>query len=53
MRLSNRTEYALLALIFLGRRSHRGPVHGQEIAKEQRIPMPFLRQILLSLKQAQ
>ncbi|MBN8549094.1 MAG: Rrf2 family transcriptional regulator [Deltaproteobacteria bacterium] len=52
MRLSNRTEYALLALIFLGRRSDASPVHGQEIAKVQRIPMPFLRQILLSLKQA-
>lgn len=52
MRLSNRTEYALLALVFLAKQDKGDYVHGQEIARAQDIPMRFLQQILLSLKQA-
>jgi Rrf2 family cysteine metabolism transcriptional repressor len=52
MRLSNRTEYALLALIFLARLPKDSYAHGQEISDEQHIPMSFLQQILFTLKQA-
>ena len=52
MKLSNRTEYALLALIFLARLERDRFVHGQEIARAQNVPMRFLQQILFSLKQA-
>lgn len=52
MRLSSRTEYALLALIFLARMDGDEFVHGKEIASSQDIPMRFLQQILFSLKQA-
>lgn len=53
MRLSNRTEYALLALVELARLSPDQYTHGQTIADKQGIPMSFLQQILFSLKQAQ
>ena len=52
MRLSSRTEYALLALIYIGRMENGIYAHGQEISEQQDIPMSFLQQILLSLKQA-
>ena len=52
MRLSSRTEYALLALIFLARQEEGSFSHGQTIAREQKVPMRFLQQILFALKQA-
>ncbi len=52
MKLSSRTEYALLALIFLARLKRGQFVHGQEISEKRDIPMRFLQQILFSLKQA-
>lgn len=52
MRLSSRTEYALLALIYLARMEVGARAHGQEIADKQAIPMRFLQQILFTLKQA-
>jgi Rrf2 family cysteine metabolism transcriptional repressor len=52
MRLSSRTEYALLALIFLARLPAGKFAHGQDIADAQKIPMSFLQQILFALKQA-
>jgi len=52
MRLSSRTEYAILALIYLARLDPKEFAHGQDIADAQKIPMRFLQQILLSLKQA-
>jgi Rrf2 family cysteine metabolism transcriptional repressor len=52
MRLSSRTEYALLALIYLARMEVGARAHGQEIAEKQAIPMRFLQQILFTLKQA-
>ena len=52
MRLSSRTEYALLALIYLARLEEGEFVHGQEISSKQSIPIRFLQQILFSLKQA-
>ncbi len=52
MRLSNRTEYALLALVELARLKPDEYMHGQLISKKQAIPISFLQQILFSLKQA-
>ena len=51
MKLTNRSEYALLALIYLAR-SKTELVPGTEISKAQEIPMRFMQQILLTLKQA-
>jgi len=52
VRLTSRSEYALLALTYLAR--HKGddhvPVH--RIARDQNIPTLFLEQILLALKRA-
>lgn len=52
MKLSSRTEYAILALIFLARLEKGSYAHGQEISKVQEIPIRFLQQILFALKQA-
>jgi Rrf2 family transcriptional regulator, cysteine metabolism repressor len=52
MRLSSRTEYALLALIYLARLKEGEFAHGQSISEAQGIPMSFLQQILFSLKQS-
>ena len=52
MRLTSRTEYALLALVHLARRADEGFVVVQAIADEQGIPPKFLEQILLALKRA-
>lgn len=53
MRLTTRSEYALLALIALAR--HDGEetwLGGEEIARQKNIPIKFLQQLLLILKQA-
>jgi Rrf2 family cysteine metabolism transcriptional repressor len=52
MKLTIKTEYALLALVYLAR--HDGPkyISGEIIAKEEGIPEKFLQQILLALKRA-
>jgi Rrf2 family transcriptional regulator, cysteine metabolism repressor len=52
MRLTSRSEYALLALIYLARRKDEEYVPVREIAKAQGIPPLFLEQILLTLKRA-
>jgi Rrf2 family protein len=52
MRLTFRSEYALLALVHLARRGGAGWVPVQTIAEAQRIPARFLEQILLTLKRA-
>ena len=52
MKLTNRSEYGLLALIYLGRKGHDQLIHGQEISNAQAIPKRFMQQILYSLKQA-
>ena len=51
MKLTNKTEYALLALLFLSRNVERR-VHAEEISEKQKIPKRFLQQILLALKRA-
>jgi Rrf2 family transcriptional regulator, cysteine metabolism repressor len=53
VKLTHRSEYALLALIFLARRSQDGGLyHADQIAHSQRIPVRFLLQILFTLKKA-
>ncbi|HQN00906.1 MAG TPA: Rrf2 family transcriptional regulator, partial [Candidatus Hydrogenedentes bacterium] len=51
-KLTTRSEYALLALLFLSRHDKEEPVSGEIIAQEQGIPPKFLQQILLALKRA-
>ena len=50
MRLTSRSEYALLALVYLARHSSDGFQSVQAIAGAQQIPPRFLEQILLGLK---
>jgi len=52
VKLTSRSEYALLALIYLARKDSGAPVTVEEIAKAQDIPPKFLEQILLGLKRA-
>jgi Rrf2 family cysteine metabolism transcriptional repressor len=50
MRLTCRSEYALLALVHLSRHEGQGFLPVQSIANAQKIPPKFLEQILLALK---
>lgn len=52
MRLTSRSEYALLALVHLARHGGEGYLTVQAVATAQGIPPKFLEQILLSLKRA-
>jgi Rrf2 family protein len=52
MKLTVKSEYAFLALLFLNRNSESGYMSVQTIAKAQGIPPKFLEQILLTLKRA-
>lgn len=50
MKLTTRSEYALLALIHLAREEDSGYVPAQVIAEAQGIPHKFLEQLLLVLR---
>ncbi|HET9253166.1 MAG TPA: Rrf2 family transcriptional regulator [Candidatus Eisenbacteria bacterium] len=52
MRLTTRSEYALLALIHLGRQAPDAYLSVHSIASSQGIPPKFLEQILLALKRS-
>ena len=52
MKLTARSEYALLALVYLGRQKPEDLVSADSIARAQGIPPKFLEQILLTLKRA-
>jgi Rrf2 family cysteine metabolism transcriptional repressor len=52
MRLTSKSEYALLALVHLARHADDGYLSVQSIAAHQKIPPKFLEQILLTLKRA-
>lgn len=52
MKLTTRSEYALLALVFLSRNRGNGYISVMNIAQSQNIPPKFLEQILLILKRA-
>lgn len=52
MKLSQKGEYGLLALLELARRHGEGPVQSLAIAAARGIPAQYLQQILLSLRRA-
>ena len=52
MRLTAKSEYGLLALIELAAHEGQGPVSARQIAQSQSIPIKFLEQLLVSLRQA-
>lgn len=52
MKLTSKSEYALLSLVFLARHVKQGAIPVHAIAKAQKIPAKFLEQILLALKRA-
>jgi Rrf2 family cysteine metabolism transcriptional repressor len=52
MKLTSRSEYALLALVYLNRHDDDGLVSVETIALAQGIPAKYLEQILLALKRA-
>jgi Rrf2 family protein len=50
MRFSQKTEYALRAMVELGRREGTGSISSRDLACSQKIPHRFLEQVLLELK---
>jgi len=52
MKLSVKSEYAILAMIDLAERESEGLQHIEDIARRKHIPRKFLEQILLILKRA-
>lgn len=52
MKLTTRSEYALLALVYLARNKDEGFISIDTIAKAQGIPPKFLEQLMLALKRA-
>ena len=52
MKLTARSEYALLALVYLARHEAEGYISVETIAQAQGIPSKFLEQLMLSLKRA-
>jgi Rrf2 family transcriptional regulator, cysteine metabolism repressor len=52
MKLTSRSEYALLALVYLARNDSDSNISVETIAHAQSIPPKFLEQILLALKRA-
>lgn len=50
MKLTSRSEYALLALVFLARQPADSVTPAEQIATAQKIPHKFLEQIMLLLK---
>ena len=52
MNLTTRSEYALLALVFLGHHWGQGFITVETIARAEDIPTTYLEQILLALKRA-
>ena len=52
MKLTTRSEYGLLALVYLARHENDGFISIDTIAKAQSIPPKFLEQLMLALKRA-
>lgn len=52
MRFSARSEYGARVLVSLGRRYGKGPVPLSEIARMERMPLPYLEQIMGSLRRS-
>jgi Rrf2 family cysteine metabolism transcriptional repressor len=52
MKMTYRSEYALLALVYLSRHHQAAYIPAERIAQAQGIPQKFLEQLLLSLRRA-
>ena len=52
MKLTSRSEYALLALVYLAHNESEEYISAEAIALAQKIPLKFLEQILFALKRA-
>ncbi len=52
MRLTTKSEYSLLALIYIARHGHEGFVKIEDICSKYEIPKKYLEQLLSVLKQA-
>ena len=52
MRVSNRLDYAVRALIELALREGEGPIAAREIARNRNIPEAFIHQVMASLARA-
>ena len=52
MKLTARSEYALLALVYLARNETEGYISVDTIATAQKIPPKFLEQLMLALKRS-
>jgi Rrf2 family cysteine metabolism transcriptional repressor len=52
MKLTARSEYALLALVYLARHENEGYISIENIANAQGIPSKFLEQLMLAMKRA-
>lgn len=52
MRFSMKTEYGVRAVVELAANAGRGAMQSGEIARRQRIPGPFLDQVLMTLRRA-
>jgi Rrf2 family protein len=50
MKLSKRSKYGLLALIDLADRKNTEPIHLKELAEHNKIPVKFLEQIFVTLR---
>lgn len=52
MRLTAKSEYGLLAMIYLASSAEEGPVSAREISEQQQIPAKFLEQLFVGLRKA-
>jgi Rrf2 family transcriptional regulator, cysteine metabolism repressor len=52
MKITARVDYAVLAVFELALHPHERPLQAKEIAERQQIPLRFLEQILIQLKNA-
>jgi Rrf2 family protein len=52
MRLTTKSEYSLLALIYIARNAPRGYVKIEDICREYDIPKKYLEQLLMILKRS-
>ena len=50
MRFSSKSEYGVRVLVSLGRRYGQGPVPLSEIARSEHMPLPYLEQIMGTLR---
>jgi Rrf2 family protein len=52
MRVSTRAEYGIRALLDLAIHYGQGPVQSHEIARRQGLPVPYLNQLMVTLRRA-